>query len=199
MLHSAQNVHVQLCRALFVTLKAIELEFHSTRNAESYAFRVSEMPSARWNPCRHNMVSGNVVSLIPTQAGRATTDSIAGTGHRSPRERCFEQSSGWLVSSLTCLLASESRTTRRRRLDKTWRASKPCFTCCRTSGHWTSCAHQDYEADRLMVSNLQLSEGTVVLLDETELQPGQVCADEPTVLRSPWIVFGYCSSRHIVG
>lgn len=34
---------------------------------------------------------------------------------------------------------------------------------------------QDYDADRLMLSYLQLSEGTVVLLDETRLESGQVC------------------------
>lgn len=34
---------------------------------------------------------------------------------------------------------------------------------------------QDYDADRLMLSYLQLSEGTVVLLDETRLESCQVC------------------------
>lgn len=33
---------------------------------------------------------------------------------------------------------------------------------------------QDYDADRLMLSSLQLSDGTVVILDETKLEPGQV-------------------------
>eukprot|EP00752_Nemacystus_decipiens_P010697 g9526.t2 len=33
---------------------------------------------------------------------------------------------------------------------------------------------KDYEADRLMVSSLQLSDGTVVVLDETSLEPGKV-------------------------
>lgn len=33
---------------------------------------------------------------------------------------------------------------------------------------------QDYESDRLMLSNLQLSDGTVVILDETKLEPGPV-------------------------
>ena len=35
-------------------------------------------------------------------------------------------------------------------------------------------SQQDYEADRLMVSSLQLSDGTVVVLDETSLEPGKV-------------------------
>ncbi|CAM9320213.1 unnamed protein product [Scytosiphon promiscuus] len=33
---------------------------------------------------------------------------------------------------------------------------------------------KDYDADRLMMSSLQLSDGTVVVLDETKLEPGQV-------------------------
>ncbi|CAM9467324.1 unnamed protein product [Pylaiella littoralis] len=33
---------------------------------------------------------------------------------------------------------------------------------------------KDYEADRLMMSSLQLSDGTVVVLDETALEPGEV-------------------------
>lgn len=39
---------------------------------------------------------------------------------------------------------------------------------------FTFAPKKDYEADRLMMSKLQLSEGTVVILDETKLEPGQV-------------------------
>ncbi|CAN0471839.1 unnamed protein product [Ectocarpus sp. 12 AP-2014] len=41
---------------------------------------------------------------------------------------------------------------------------------------------KDYEADRLMMSSLQLSDGTVVVLDETSLEPGQVGAEGVTNL-----------------
>eukprot|EP00903_Cladosiphon_okamuranus_P010696 g10109.t1 len=36
---------------------------------------------------------------------------------------------------------------------------------------------KDYEADRLMLSSLQLSDGTVIVLDETRLEPGKVGAE----------------------
>eukprot|EP00904_Undaria_pinnatifida_P003399 jgi/Undpi1/1305/HiC_scaffold_11.g04697.m1 len=39
---------------------------------------------------------------------------------------------------------------------------------------FTFAPKKDYEADRLMMSKLQLSQGTVVVLDETKLEPGQV-------------------------
>ncbi|CAN0117525.1 unnamed protein product, partial [Laminaria digitata] len=42
---------------------------------------------------------------------------------------------------------------------------------------FTFAPKKDYEADRLMMSKLQLSEGTVVILDETSLEPGQVGAE----------------------